>query len=145
MNPERLADLQEFNGLYFDPETGKTYREDGTETGYTFERARWTGPYGLHFAWPYLNPFSFATHDTGVKMTDFAKSVLPKSLSVRLDEEKKDLGPFTRTVERLVVVSNGVKTESFSAGMLANSVIRNGAQWAGMSFVTEVKQAGFSW
>jgi len=44
MRPEDLAGLPNYSGIYFDPMTGKTYLEDGSDTGYTFERARWSGP-----------------------------------------------------------------------------------------------------
>ena len=65
MRPEDLAGLPNYSGIYFDPMTGKTYLEDGSDTGYTFERARWSGPFGIDFSWPWLNPISFATAETG--------------------------------------------------------------------------------
>ena len=64
----QLDRLKEYNGIYFDPETGMTYRSDGSNTGYTFERATWTGPFGLLFSWPWLNPIAFATRETAFKM-----------------------------------------------------------------------------
>ena len=144
MKPEEVADFPEFSGIFFDPATGKSYLADGTDTGYTFERARWTGPFGLHFAWPWLNPVAFATHDTAVKVLGFARAALQPHLSVDIDEEKKDLGPFTRTIERMIVVKGAGREESFSAGWLANSIIRHGLQTAGKYFQSEVRQAGFS-
>jgi hypothetical protein len=141
LTQEELDSLANYHGVYFDPATGKTYTEDGAETGFTFERARWSGPFGLHLLWPWLNPIGFATHATGVKILEFARALMPK-LSVVLDEEKKDLGPFTRTVERQIVVSDGFKQESFNAGLLANSIIRNGHKSAGVRFLAEVRLAG---
>lgn len=144
MNPSQLSELPEYQGIFFDPATGKTYLSDGTETGFTFERARWTGPFGLHFSWPWLNPISFATHETAVKVCAFARAALPPHLSVEIDEERKDLGPFTRTVERLIVVKGAGREESFSAGMLANSIIRHGVPTATLYFQAEVRRAGFT-
>jgi hypothetical protein len=145
MRPDQLASLPEYWGIYFDPQTGMTYREDGTATGYTFERAQWTGPFGLHFAWPWLNPLAFATHETAVKVLAFAQSFAPKGIKITLDETRKDLGPFARTVERLLVVTDGGRTENFSAGWFANSIIRNGERIAADSFKAEWKTAGLQW
>jgi hypothetical protein len=119
-----------------------TYREDGSATGFTFERARWTGPFGLHFSWPFLNPLGFATHETAVKILNWARSFAPPTLTVALDETQKNLGPFTRTVERQIVVSDGTQAEVFSAGLLANSIIRNGEARAAESFKAEWRVAG---
>jgi hypothetical protein len=117
---------------------------DGEPTGYTFERATWSGPWGVELSWPWLNPIGFATHETSAKMLEFCKSVLPVNLTATLDEVNRVVGPFHRTVERQVVVSNGAREESFSAGMLANSVIRHGRKRAGELFLVEVKQAGLN-
>ena len=72
MRPEDLAGLPNYSGIFFDPQTGKTYREDGTDTGFTFERARWTGPFGIDFSWPWLNPISFATAETAQRVLAWA-------------------------------------------------------------------------
>jgi len=138
MNIESLRELPEYHGIFFDASTGKTYTEDGRDTGFTFEDARWTGPFGLHFFWPRLNPLGFATKETALKVLDFATRLLP-GVSVILDETNRISGPFTRTVERMIVVSDGDREESFSAGWLANSIIRNGLKQAGISFLAEVK------
>ena len=142
MRLEDLESLPQYYGLYFDPETGKTYRDDGTDTGFTFERARWTGPFGLHFSWPFLNPLAFATHETGEKILRFARNIAPKELTVALDETQKVTGPFTRTVERLITVTDGSTAENFSAGWIANSIIRTGEQRAADSLRTEWRYAG---
>ena len=144
MRQDQLEKLPQYFGLYFDPETGKTYRDDGSDTGFTFERARWTGPFGLHFSWPWLNPLAFATHDTAFKVLQWAKTFAPPSLTLSLDEEQEDLGPFTRTVERKVAVSNGSRRADFSAGWLANSIIRNGERNAALSFQAEWRTNGFT-
>ena len=141
MRREDILMLPEYHGLFFDPETGKMYREDGTDTGFTFERARWTGPFGLHLNWPFLNPIGFATHETSIKILNWAQSFAPPSLTIHLDEERKDLGPFTRTVERTIVVSDSSRKEQYSAGLLANSVIRNGWDRAAESWKAEWRLA----
>jgi hypothetical protein len=140
MNIESIRELPEYHGIFFDARTGKTYTEDGRETGFTFEDARWTGPFGLHFFWPKLNPLGFATKETGLKVLHWATNLLP-GLSVSLDEADRVAGPFTRTVERMIVVSDGSAQEAFNAGWLANSIIRNGQKQAGVSFLAEVRQA----
>jgi hypothetical protein len=142
MTPDQVQELPEYNGLFFDPDTGHMYREDGTGTGFTFERARWTGPFNLHFSWPWLNPIAFATHETAMKILQFGHAIAPPSVTMELDEARKDLGPFTRTVERLIVVSNGTRSESYSAGWLANSIIRNGDKAAAESWKAEWRLAG---
>jgi hypothetical protein len=136
-------DLPLYGGLYFDPDTGKTYREDGTDTTYTFERATWTGLFGWHFSWPWLNPFGFATRETALRMLDFVRTVAPEKFAVTMDETNRITGPFTRTVERQIVVSDGETEESFSAGWLANSIIRNGEPQAAEQFRAELRRAGF--
>jgi hypothetical protein len=142
MTAEKLAELPVYFGLHFDPSTGKTYTLDGVDTGYTFERATWTGPFGVMFTWPWLNPIGFATRETGLKVLQFARTVAPKDLSVSLDETNKVVGPFTRTVERMIVVSNGRTEESFSAGWMASSIIRHGEKRAGDLWQAELRQAG---
>lgn len=142
LSPEDLAGLKEYYGIFFDPATGKTYREDGTDTGFTFEAARWTGPFGLHLTWPWLNPLSFATDETARKILAWARSIAPKELTVTLDDQQNIVGPFTRTIERRLVVSDGGKEEQYSAGLLANSIIRNGEQLAANSFKAEWRSAG---
>ena len=141
MNPEKLAELPVYFGLSFDPATGKTYNSDGVDTGFTFERATWTGPFRMDIPWPWLNPISFATHDTGVKVLHFARNSAPTHLSVTLDEQPKNLGPFTRTIERQITVSNGATEENFSAGWMASSIIRHGEKRAAEFWLAELKQA----
>ncbi|MCC6587716.1 MAG: hypothetical protein IT168_13560 [Bryobacterales bacterium] len=143
MTAVQVAELPDYSGIFFDPDTGKSYLADGTDTGFTFERARWTGPWNLHFSWPFLNPISFATHETGLKVLNFARQVVPSHMSVELDESQKVVGPFSRTIERLIVVKSGSTEESFSAGMLANSIIRNGEKNAKTYFAAELRYAGF--
>ncbi|MEZ5404132.1 MAG: hypothetical protein R2729_30915 [Bryobacteraceae bacterium] len=144
MRQEDLARLPQYWGLYFDRSTGMTYHSDGTPTGWTFENATWSGPFNFHFQWPFLNPLGFATHETAVKVLAFAKSFAPPSLQVWLDEEQKDLGPFYRTVERQLVVSDGGRTEQFGCGWIANSIIRNGEKAAAVSMKAEWRTAGFT-
>jgi hypothetical protein len=143
MRPEDLAGLPNYSGIYFDPMTGKTYLEDGSDTGYTFERARWSGPFGIDFSWPWLNPISFATAETGQKVLTWARAIAPATLAVTLDDRMNIVGPFTRTVERLIVITDmGGRSESFSAGWLANSIIRHGEKAAAGYFQAEWRSSG---
>ena len=142
MNPEDLAGLREYSGIFFDPATGKTYRTDGADTGYTFENARWAGPFGMHLTWPWLNPIGFATAETADRILAWARSIAPPTLRVTLDDTQNIMGPFTRTIERRIVVSDGANSEQFSAGWLANSIIRNGEMLAARSFQAEWRTAG---
>ena len=137
-----LARLADYGGIWFDPATGKTYDASGTDTGYTFEVARWSGPFGINFSWPWLNPISFATAETAAKVLVWARTVAPPALSVRLDDEQHIVGPFARTVERSIVVTSGDRTESFSAGWLANSIIRHGEAQAAKYWRAELDKAG---
>ena len=143
MRPEDLAGLPNYGGIYFDPATGKSYREDGSDTGFTFEHARWTGPFGFNFAWPWLNPISFATADTATKVLAWARAIAPATLAITIDDRMNIVGPFTRTVERLIVVTDiGNNSESFSAGWLASSIIRHGERTAAGYFQAEWRTAG---
>ncbi len=144
MTPDELAKLPEYWGLFFDRSTGMTYRSDGSATGWTFENATWSGPGGFHLQFPWLNPLGFATHETAVRILAFAKSIAPPALRLEMDEKGKDLGPFRRTVERLIVVTDGSRTEYFGAGWIANSIIRNGERGAAESLRAEWRTNGFS-
>lgn len=145
-----LSDMKDLNGLFFDPATGKTYKEDGTYTGFTFERPTWTGPWNLHFSWPWLNPISFATVETANKVTEIVeKWLIAQPFNYRGWEaevvEHKVTGPFTRTPERHIRVKRfGVDAvdENFSAGELANSIIRQGEVVAKRQFFTELRNSG---
>lgn len=143
LTQEQLDELREYSGLFFDPATGKTYRADGTDTTYTFENARWAGPFGMHLTWPWLNPIGFATAETAQRILAWCRSVAPSSLTVTLDESQNVVGPFYRTIERRIVVTDGAHREEFSAGWLANSIIRNGETLAARAWRAELVQAGF--
>lgn len=144
MTIEEIQSLPQYFGVYFDPETGLTYTEDGEPTNFTFEAARWTGPFDLHLAWPRLNPLSFATRETAEKVLKFVQATIPplSLTTAEIDESQRVTGPFTRTVERHIRVTSGGKAESFSAGMIANSIIRNGEEGARRSFRAELQLAG---
>jgi len=142
MRPDQVAELPEYFGLHFDATTGMMYYPDGTETGFTFEKAHWTGPFGLHLPWPWLNPLAFATQETAGKMLRFARTIAPAKLTVEMDDTQRVTGPFTRTVERLIVISDGGTAQQFSAGWMANTVIRQGETRAAESFRAEWRSAG---
>lgn len=142
----KVSDLKDCNGVYVDYVTGVAYTDDGqgnaVSTGWTFELARWTGPFGLHLTFPWLNPLSFATHESAVRILEWARKFAPREITIRLDEDQNIIGPFTRTIERRLIVSDGARQEQYSCGMLANSIIRNGEQYAKTSFVAEWRAAG---
>lgn len=142
MRPIDLTGLPEYSGLFFDPATGKMYRDDGSDTGFTFEAARWTGPWGMHFSWPWLNPIGFATAETADRILRWVRSIAPPAITAAIDDSQRVAGPFTRTVERLIAVTDGATTESFSAGWIANSIIRNGEARAAEYCKAEWRQAG---
>lgn len=141
LTPDQLEDLREYSGLFFDPATGKMYLSDGTDTGYTFENARWAGPFGMHLTWPWLNPIGFATHATAERILSWCRSIAPRGLSAMLDESQNVLGPFYRTIERRIVVTSGERREEFAAGWLANSIIRNGETQAARSWIAELRSS----
>jgi len=147
-----LGNFQDLQGIFFDPSTGKSYKEDGTYTGFAFEVPRWTGPFGLAIQWAFLNPLSFATAETAEKIRAMVESWLTHISSQNQGwivkvEEQKVVGPFTRTVERQIRVYRFGESGRFhesSAGMLANSLIRNSEEQAKRSFFAEMRQSGFS-
>jgi len=138
--------MKEFHGLFFDPNTGKTYIEtpEGEKvfTGFTFEDAEWTGPFGLHFSWPKLNPFAFATMETAETVLAIVTNRFRNSGITFTIESRGVTGPFTRTPERVIRATSGNTMEEFSAGWLANSIIRNGVDAAMKSFKAELVYAG---
>ena len=144
-----LSDMKDLNGLFFDASTGKVYKEDGTYSGFTFERPTWTGPFGLAISWPFLNPLSFATDETARKVRDIVETwltTMPMNFvgwKVTV-EEQKVTGPFTRTLERQIVIEKFGVSELHSAGMLANSIIRQGEEVAKKQFLAELRTAGFN-
>ena len=147
-----LQNFQDLQGIFFDPFTGKAYKEDGTYSGYTFEVPRWTGPFGLAIQWQFLNPLSFATAETAEKIRAMVEGWLAyipnhgHGWIVKV-EEQKVVGPFTRTVERQIRVYRFEESGRFhesSAGMLANALIRNPEEQAKRSFFAEMRQSGFS-
>lgn len=96
----------------------------------------------MHLTWPWLNPIGFASAETAARILAWARSIAPPTLTVTLDDTQNILGPFTRTIERRIVVSDGANSEQFSAGWLANSIIRNGETLAARSFQAEWRTAG---
>jgi len=143
------SQMREIQGLLFDPATGKVYLpaesalSDPIDTGYTFEYARWTGPFGLHFNWPNLNPLGFATHETATAILAVVQERFAhEGLHIGLDEVNRVVGPFTRTVERYIVISRGETAETFNAGWLTNGIIRNGPERAMNSLRAEMRVAG---
>ena len=153
-----FAAMRNFNGILFDQETGKTYFsrwEDATpqDTGFTFERASWTGPrqwaplvgvfnfFGNNVTGA-LNPLLFATIETALTVRAWANRLLKDGLTAEIDETDRIVGPVSRTTERLSVVSRGDSKQDFNAGNLAVSIIRHGENAASVYFLAEVRAAG---
>lgn len=143
MRLEELVWLPRYGGIYFDPASGMTYRADGSSTGFTFERPRWSGPCGLGFWWPWLSPMPFATAETASSVFAWVRAAAPPSLAVTLEDKRKRAGPFTRTLERRILLTDlSGRSQSFSAGSLAHSIISNGAHAAAEAFMAEWRSAG---
>jgi hypothetical protein len=142
MNSQKLATLPAYCGLRYDAETGKMFDEDGQDTGYTFEQTTWRGPFGLTVCLPWRNPISNATRETGIRVLAFARRAAPQGLLVSLDETRRECGPFRRTNERQIVVSDGSVEESFSAGWIAATIIRHGEARAAKLWRSELRHAG---
>lgn len=144
MDSKSVQRLPEYWGLYFDPSTGMTYYPNGETTSWTFERATWSGPFGLHFAWPFLNPLGFATEESATRLLAICERWLREypQLRLELDDKARDLGPFTRTVERQIIVhASSERSETFSCGLMINSIIRNGDARARESWLWELHTA----
>jgi len=140
--------MREIQGLLFDEQTGKAYLpvEGGEpiDTGFTFENPVWTGPFGLHLFWPNLNPWLFATRETAAAVLAMVQERFAHEagLHIGLDETDKIVGPFTRTLERNIVISRGEASENFNVGLIATGIIRNGPQAAMAGLRAEMKIAG---
>jgi hypothetical protein len=128
--------LREYDNILFDPVTLETYwRKSETvvsATWLTFEAATWRGTFGqlTHLHWPWLHPMGFATADTANQAATIARLYLfGHDVSVEVVENNRITGPFSRTVERQLVVvanTNKDKREEFSAGRFAERyMIRN--------------------
>lgn len=144
------SELRDYSGIWFDPRTGQTYLREGETggfrpTGFTFENARWNGPWGFG-VWPWLNPISFATEETAVALRDWLRSWAPPGLTFAVRNDQTILGPFSRTIERRIAVTDSSgRTEEFSAGEMTNWRIRQGDGRARTSMLAEWYQAGLRW
>ena len=135
MRPEDEAVLPPYDGIRLDRRTGKAYLDDGTDIGITFEPASWM--------WPWLNPTSFATAETARQVLAWAHRAAPPTLAVTIGEQRRLLGPFTRALERRVVLTDlAGRSASFSAGLLAVSMIRDGEAAAARAFRIEWRSVG---
>lgn len=144
-----LTDLREIEGYFFDETTGKLYDDLARDTGSTFEDCRSTivGLQWLGFFYR-LNPLNFATQDTAMRVLDFCKSIAAGNqhiVHIEMLENRSGMDGWVKRnkPERVIIVTNGVREESFSCGRLAMAAVRNGADWARKSFAAELKQAGF--
>lgn len=116
-------------GLIYDDKTGKVTLDDGEAPAvgadFTFEN-----PEGV-------NPLQYATQKTAEKIVEILKSELPPDITYSIArltyEQSLTIPPIQLTVKR-----NGI-TADFSAGLIANSLIRTGSL---ASFKHDLKVAG---
>ena len=116
-------------GLIYDDRTGKVTYEDGEVPpvggDFTFENQE------------NVNTLQYATQKTAEKIVEILKAELPKDFKYTIArlvyEQSLTIPPLNLTIER-----NGIK-ESFSLGLIANSLIRTGSL---TSFKQDLKNAG---
>ena len=116
-------------GLIYDDKTGKVTYYDGEAPAvgadFTFENQEG------------VNPLQYATQKTAEKLVEILKVELPKDIKYTIARltyvQSLTIPPISITVER-----NGIK-EQFSAGLIANSLIRSGSL---ESFKHDLKIAG---
>ena len=116
-------------GLIYDDKTGKVTYDDGEAPAvgadFTFENQEG------------VNPLQYATQKTAEKLVEILKVELPKDIKYTIARltyvQSLTIPPISITVER-----NGIK-EQFSAGLIANSLIRSGSL---ESFKHDLKIAG---
>lgn len=162
-----IPNLANYNDIYFNRDTGHTYvhrcppslgwgvweKGDGgcdtaVDTGYTFENATWRSGIDalLHLRWPWLNPLDFATQSTARSLIPWVVTMTSNTYpniewSVN-DTAGAISGPFTRTTYWSICGDDGTNmVNCFSAGQIANKVIRNHPAWARSSWLAEVKSA----
>lgn len=165
INLSTMPGLVNYNNIYFNRDTLHTYVyrcpanlgwgiwdhdecNTAVDTGYTFENATWRSGIDaiFHINWPWLNPLDFATQDT-------ARALLPwivsrtANLYPTIEWSVNDTagaitGPFTRTTYWSVCGDDGkAMSNCFSAGQLANIIIRQHPQWARDSWIATVHEA----
>lgn len=116
-------------GLIYDDKTGKVTDEDGNAPAigadFTFENQEG------------VNPLQYATQKTAEKIISILKAELPKDIEYQAErlvyEQSLTIPPINITLSR-----NGIKA-SFSAGLIANSLIRSGSL---RSFKQDLQIAG---
>lgn len=159
-----LKTLAEYNGIYFDRETLNTYVyrcpavlgwgvwdksecKEVANTGYSFEAATWRSGIDalLHLRWPWLNPLDFATANTARSVLSWVTyATNDRTIKWSINEKAGSItGPFFRTTMRMICGDNGSQIQCFSAGGIANKLIRNNPTWAAQSWNAEVT-ASFS-
>lgn len=163
-----MENLVNYNDIYFDRATGKTYiyqRRDGSmgtledeserpflklvETPFTFESATWSGTFGwiTSASWPWLHPLGFATMETAKRVLEYCKNTVvfrDPNLGVYIYDKDRVTGPFRRTIEKDIQVANHKTNEThyYSAGRIAERIIRRGIAEAMQGWVAEVKASG---
>lgn len=117
-------------GLLFNPKTGKVTFEDGevptVGADFTFED---------HEGY---NPLQYATEKTAEAVADLLKKAFPSDVSVKTAKTKPE-GPVQPPASWQIEVSRFGISESFNAGLIANSLIRSGSL---NSFKADLKTAG---
>jgi len=104
-------------GLLYNPKTGKVTFEDGEAPAvgadFTFED---------HEGY---NPLQYATEKTADAIVDVLKKALPSDISFKAVKTKPE-GPVQPPASWQIEVSRFGISESFNAGLIANSLIRTG-------------------
>jgi hypothetical protein len=141
----RLDALREVeDGAFYDASTGRLYNSQGQAYGsYTFENVISTSFWGMFWT-RLLNPMGFATDTTAEEILRWARGVVPAGGPTvhRFDDTSAMSGWTRRNVpERLIVVTRGELSESYSAGRLAVSVAKHGAAAAAASWLAELRFA----
>lgn len=117
-------------GLLFDTKTGKVTYDDGEVPAvggdFTFEN---------HEGY---NPLQYATDATATKLVALLKTDLPADCKFFIERTKVE-GPIAPPPQIVISIWRNGISESFNAGLIANSLIRSGSL---ISFKQDLKTAG---
>lgn len=114
-------------GIGYDPETGKTYL-DNEETPYTFEKQP-------HVSWPgptqFYNPLQYASLETADAMQSFVQQVMDEAYpGSRVTRDDSQVFGTSAPMRLIVVTASNKSRAELNAGLIANSIIRSGKNFA---------------
>lgn len=156
----KVDGLREHASIYFDPATLHTYayrcpptlgwgvwdKDDcktAVDTGWTFLDAAWSGGFDVvrwFSPWTWrLNPLDFATQETARRVLVWVQTLVPAMRWAVSDETTKITGPYSRSVQWTVCADNSSDVHCFSAGLIANQIIRNEPGYAKTMFKAQVQ------